>query len=223
MDSKILGLLACVVAAGGWQRHREDVPALRLKEEQMTLEYTASADEAVIKLKAESERSLGDVEILSPTGECVLRLSVEGTGELALSGFVVETAEAPPLELTRLYPEGFYDLRARSTDGEPVVGLASLSHVLLPEPVIHYPREGMVDVPSRDLTVSWAPDPAAVGYRVMLEQGDNDGLAVELPKGSRSFQVPPGVLRPRTRTMLEIGAIAPGGNTTLVEVSFETQ
>jgi hypothetical protein len=97
------------------------------------------------------------------------------------------------------------------------------SHALPAPALIHYPRAGAVDVPASKLLVSWTPDRSASRYRVSLEQGENDGLTVELPAGSHSFQVPDGVLARNTETQLEIAAIGRNGNRTLVEVPFTTR
>ena len=76
---------------------------------------------------------------------------------------------------------------------------------------------------STNLTVSWVPDPEARAYRVILEQGETDGLTAVLPARSSSFQVPDGILAPGTESHVEVGAIGPNGNCTLVEVSFTTR
>jgi hypothetical protein len=60
-------------------------------------------------------------------------------------------------------------------------------------------------------------------YRVQLEQGESDGLAVNLPPEQDSFRVPDGFLARGTETQLEIAAIGPNGNHTVVEIAFTTQ
>jgi len=209
------------VALGPVQR--EAPPDLRLKEERMTLEYTATAGEAVVVFQAESEAPLSAVSVLAPGGGRVLGMNADAEREVALSGFVVESRESSADALLFHYPEGIYDLRARTTDGRFAVGRARLSHDLLAAPEIVYPYEGAKDVPANDLIVTWLPDPKAAGYRVVLEQGDSDTMHVDLPGDVNSLTVPHGVLARGTPTHVEVGALGRNGNCTIVEVGFTTR
>lgn len=200
---------------------RPERPALALKEERVTIEYTPARDEAVVVVDAETEAALDRVEVRDPGGRPVLNVGVQRRGAMALSGFVLESRELPLAVLRATYGEGLFDLRGRSVDGQQVLGSAMLSHELLPEPIPVFPWHG-ARVAATDLTVSWHADPLARGYRVVLEQGENDGLVVQLAPGTSSFRVPDGVLAPRTETQLEIGVLGPNGNCTVVEVLFET-
>ncbi len=197
-------------------------PAGRFKEEAITIEYTATNGEAALKLQAETEVAFEAVELRSPFGGTVLEMRGPGGQPLVLSGFVLESRETTLDELVATYPDGLYDLRGRSTDGRALVGRAKLSHRMPATPDLLFPSEGLAGVSTKDLEVRWTPDPAVARYRVVLEQGDNDGLSVELPAGSSSLRVPEGVLRPGTETLVEIGAVGPEGNCTLVEAVFTT-
>jgi hypothetical protein len=224
MIKTTIALATIALGTLGWQegeRRVQDQERVLLKEERMTLKYTPAKSEAVILMEAESETSLSRVEVRGPHGELLLDISAGGGRGLALSGFLVETAETGMLPLLQTYPEGDYDIRARTVDGRRAAGGAALSHDLLREPHLIHPLNGSVGVPT-DVTVGWVPDPEARAYQVILEQNDNDGITVELPAGSSSFRVPAGILAPDTPTHLEIGAIAPCGNTTQVEVVFTT-
>ena len=223
MIKTTIALAGAGLAALGWQHHETAPQPAPLKEESMILEYTVSVDEAVVIVSAESESRLNRVEICEPSGPPIIRIAGGGNGRrLAVQGFEVETAEADMSSLLRTYAEGTYELRAMDDEGRPLRGYATLSHELLPAPHVLYPFEDAVDV-STNLTVAWVADPAAEGYRVIMEQGDNDGLTVNLPPGSTSFQVPPGVLAPDTDTIVEVGAIAANGNCTLIEMCFRTR
>ena len=201
---------------------RTESEAPRLKEERMVLELTATSGEATLIVEAESEGGLERVEVRSPRGESLLRLrSAEGR-DVALQGFVIETRETSVESILSTFPEGRYDLRAWTTDGDSVRGAARFAHALPRAPEVLYPYDEAVNVPT-NLTVGWKPDPEAVRYQVILEQNENDGLTVNLPAGSDAFHVPPGVLAPGTESLLEVGAIGANGNRTLVEVRFTTR
>ena len=154
----LVSLLA--LTAFGWQP-REDRPYLQFKEEQMILEYTVTENEAVIVFEAETENALDRVEIRSPAGVPILNIRAQGGQNLALSGFVLETQEVTPQAIMQMFPEGIYDLRARTADGRYVLGSAVLSHELLPAPVHVYPLDGAINVPTTNLTVSWVNNPTS--------------------------------------------------------------
>ena len=196
---------------------------LRLKEETIIVEYAASAGEAVILVEAESEEPLSRVIVRDPAGIPLFELRAVGQDELALQGFVIETTETDLPSLLRAFAPGTYDMRARTGDGVPLRGGALLSHELPAAPVVTYPTDGMTGVPTEDLVVTWENDPNATGYRVVMEQGENDGLVVELPAGQSSLEIPDGILLPGTESHVEVGAIGPNRNCTLTEVAFTTR
>lgn len=215
-----IALSAIALAALGMQETRR-APTLALKEETLILEWTASADEAVIKIEAESEEELKFLQVNNPNGQLVFELRARNTHIHALSGFVVEMQESTADELLEMYPEGQYQIRGRSADGKLALGNARLSHTLPLVPDIVYPYPEAY-VPADGLILSWIPDDNVEGYVVSLEQNENDGLTVHLPAGSSQFSVPNGVLLPAVESQFELGAIGPNGNVTLVEVEFIT-
>jgi hypothetical protein len=221
MSKSMLALAALALAAAGWDQGGG--APLSFKEERLLLEYSPGADEAVLLLEAESEEGLGRIEVREPGGRPLLRLWTAKPGQLALSGLQVETLEASPATLLADYPEGLYDLRGVTVDGRTMLGSAALSHEVLPEPVVTWPLPGTQGVPTTGLLVTWVPDPGASAYHVVLEQDENDGLAVNLPPGAGQLQVPDRLLRGATETKLEVGAVGPNGNITLAEVVFTTR
>jgi hypothetical protein len=199
-----------------------DGTSYALKEERVFIEYTPGANEAVVVMEAESEIGLMRVEVISPRGTSALSLRAQDLGSKSISGFVVETTEAPLAEILLAYGEGRYPMRARTENGLPAIGGAELAHDLLDEPQAIYPFEGAINVPINGLTLQWKNDPQALGYTVILEQDDNDGLAIEMPAGSSSLVVPDGFLKAGTETFFEISALGPSGNRTILETQFTT-
>jgi hypothetical protein len=193
-----------------------------LKEERLSIQYTATAGEAVLIMSAESEVPLGVIELRDPLGRRALRLQAGEGRALSLSGFDVESREGTLEELLANYPEGPYRFAGRTIAGQVISGEAVVEHTL-PEPArILWPLAGARDVPGDGLTVAWEGDSSASGFHVILEQGDNDGISIHVPGDSESLEIPAGILEPGTETMLEIGTIGPNGNRTLVEVTFTT-
>lgn len=196
---------------------------MRFKEERMTLEYTVTHGEAVVVIGAETEEGLSQVDIRGPRGDRVFRLRASDIGGSAISGFDVETAEAVSTIILDTYPAGDYEIRGRTRSGRRAIGRATLSHGLLEAPIITSPSQGETGVPADSMLVTWINDPEARGYRVMVEQDENDGLVVELPRNAEHLVVPPGILLPGRESHVEVGAIGPNGNCTLVEVTFTTR
>lgn len=222
MLKPILALSALALASYATQQERYN-PIQLLKEEAMTIEFTATANEAVLRIGAESEVELKSLQIRNPENKIIFEMRARRAPEHALSGFEVEMQEATAPEVFAAYPEGEYDIRGRTLDGKLALGRAHLSHELPLAPEVYYPYEGAFDVPVSNLTLSWMEDRSVEGYVVNLEQGETDGLTVKLPPGTDSFTVPDGILLPGTLSQFELGAIGANGNCTLVEVYFFTE
>ena len=225
MYKATLATTVLAFATLSWQQPQQHQPRpfLVFKEEAMTLEYTVTENETMIRVAAETETALTSVDIRDPHGNPIMMMRTHRGRGLALSGFEIETEETEPGGLIGRYPEGTYEFRARTTDGRIVLGSASLSHELPKAPVILYPSEGELNVPSSNLTVRWQPQGEAEGYVVSLEQDDNDGITVNLDADTSQFTVPARILEPNTETQVEVGAIGSNGNCTLVEVTFMTR
>lgn len=223
MKKRVIGGALLALVCVGWRTVTVLAsPTTRFKEEALSLKYCATTGEAAIVVEAECEESLSRVEVWSPKGSPMFRVSgAQGFGS-AVSGFVVETQEGTLISITEGFGPGEYSLRGRTLSGETVVGGATLSHELPPAPVLTYPVEGAGNVSTSNLSVNWVADPAVSSYRVSLEQGESDGLVITLPAGSNSFQVPNGFLISNARSQLELTAVAPNGNSTTVEVFFRT-
>lgn len=201
----------------------ETTATRQFKEEKLVIEYTVTAQEAALVMSAESEVPLSLVELRDPLGRPAMRLQVGNGLDLSLSGFDVESRESTIDELLSAYPEGHYTFGGRTIAGHVIVGGATLSHALPEAPRILWPLQGAQSVPAEDLTVRWAGDAGAVGFHVILEQGENDGISIRVPEESNSLEIPNGILAPGTETWLEIAAIGENGNRTLVEVQFTTR
>ena len=215
------------LTALGWQRQGAKSGALdfalALKEEKMILEHNVTVGEAVVRFEAESEEQLDRVQVRRPNGERLFVLEAANGTVRGLSGFAIELQEASLESIRAAFAEGEYDILATTAAGRVAEGSASLSLELPPPPHVLYPREGAVDVPTSGLTVHWVRDRWNSGYRVQLEQGETDGLAVTLPPGRNSLQIPDGFLARGAETHLEIAAIGANGNLTVVEVDFTTR
>ncbi|MSR61588.1 MAG: hypothetical protein EXS08_03955 [Planctomycetes bacterium] len=215
-------VLSCVaLTALGWQQ-TSPRSSLPLKEERMMLEYNVTLGEAVLRVEAESEEDLGRVQVSKANGDCLFVLEAPSGAVRGLSGFKIELQEGSLADILANYPEGLYSIRARTAGGKVALGSALLLLDLPPAPQLVYPFEGAV-VPVSGLVVRWLADRQASGYRVEMEQGESDGLVIQLPPGKNSLQIPDGILARGAETKLEIAALSANGNRTVAEVSFTTR
>lgn len=215
-----ISLLA--LTAVGWQSQNPRPVSILLKEERMILEHNVTLGEAVVRFEAESEEDLGRVQVNRPNGERLFALEAPNATR-GLSGFKIELQEGSLESILSTYAEGAYDIRARAASGRTALGSAVLSLDLPPAPRLIFPYEGAEDVSTSRLVVYWRPERWVTGYRIQMEQGESDGLVVQLPAGRSSLQIPDGFLAPDTETQLEIAAIGSNGNRTVVEVNFTTR
>lgn len=197
-------------------------PRVQLKEESLHIEYTVNSNEATVVVAAESEIAIQQLEVRGPAGQSVLGLHSNHLIGAALQSFVVETREEPLFAILSSWAPGPYELLARTSDGRTAYGGARLSHEVPAAPVISYPQPGAQLVP-REFMAQWQRDRSLIGYTVKVSQGHDDLLSAQLPPDVHSFRIPAGVLAPGLPTFLEVGAIAVGGNRTLLEIEFEVE
>lgn len=222
MYKSILVISLLSLTAMGWQRQGlRSGP--RLKEERMIIEHNVTLGEAVVRVEAESEEELDRVQVTRPDGEHLFVLTASNGPVHGLSGFKIELQETSLESIFATYAEGGYDIRATTRSGRWAQGTAVLSLDLAPVPRVLYPQEDAVGVSTSNLVVRWVADRHASGYRLQLEQGETDGLAIQLPPGSHSFRVPSGFLLRGVETQLELAAIASNGNRTVTEIHFTTR
>ena len=220
MYKTILTVSVLALTSLGWVQSRRR-PVVPLGECTMTLEW-APGQEAVVRIEAESEDELEGVHISRPDGQALVDLDVRNGAQRGISGLEIELRESDLDTLRATYAEGVYDIRANTVGGSIALGSAMLSLDLPAAPRIAYPSPGAL-VRRSNLTVFWLADRRVAGYELQLEQGENDGLRVKLPPERSSFRVPDGILKPGTRTSLEVVAIGASGNRTVQEVVFMTE
>ena len=217
-------IAGAVIAFGflGWPGAQSGAPAFELDAERMILEYDPAEDQVALLVSAESEVGLERVEVRDGTGHVLLRMRNYDGGSLGVYGFRVQKGAGNAATALGAYPEGVYQLWARTVDGQIATGDATLSHALLAAPVVTFPAYEASGVPAEDLRVSWLPQAGVRGYQVGLEQGETDLMVAQLGAGTSSFKVPQELLAPRTPYRIEVAAIGANGNITLVKIPFTT-
>ena len=101
------------------------------------LEFNATDNEAEVVTVVDAEVGLKELKVIAPNDKTVLSLTSKTTPKLGQAEVLVKTPEPSLDEIKAVYPAGVYQFRAKTVDGgDKVIGEATLSHELLPAPVI---------------------------------------------------------------------------------------
>jgi hypothetical protein len=182
---------------------------------------------------------------MAPDGTTIV--DVMGEGSVGLQGiteFFFESAEPsfddlPLYESFARFPEGEYKFIGMTTEGDELVGTATLTHILPCGPEIITPEEDD-EVDPDDTVIIWEAvtkefdadgeciDPTELeiaGYQVIVlreEPKPKLEFSVTLPPTATMITVPSEFLLPATEYKFEVLAIEASGNQTLTKSTFTT-
>jgi len=120
------------------------------------------------------------------------------------------------------FPEGEYEFRGRTVEGDRLGGTAFLSHILAPETKILTPQEDeVVALDNDNVVVTWDAVPKAICYIVEIKNEETEkALLAEVSAGITSFHVSASWLDPETEHQVAVGVVTASGNLTNVESAF---
>jgi hypothetical protein len=174
------------------------------------------------------------MSVMNHKGKIVL--NVRAWSNVAAQGLTegfFESAEPPASELSMSeflarHPEGEYEFRGRTLEGEMLVGEAEFTHTLPAAPTNLSPEEDDV-VSHEGFTVSFdavtkdtdGNDIDIEFYEVVVEKEDDEPIlqvfSVILPPDRTSVEVPEEFLEPDTEYKLEVIAQEESGNRSITE------
>lgn len=189
----------------------------------VTLEQNATdGDSEIVFFAKGQDDGLKKLTVLSPDGEKVIKFKGDREG-IGIREFAFESAEPPDLDkVLDSFPEGAYEFRGRTVEGDRLQGFAFLSHALAPQTEILTPT-GNKPVPRDNVVVSWEAVPEAVVYIVEVKnETTENALLVEVPADFTSFDVPKVWLELDTEYQVAVGVKTITGNLTNVESTFRT-
>jgi hypothetical protein len=204
---------------------------VRYEDHDLFIETNATDGDAGLQLNLDGE-DWRRTKILDPRGRKVLldvkakgRLRAFGLTELFFEASEPPFTEVPFSEFKRRFPEGKYTFRGRTVEGDKLVASDRLTHVIPAAPKVTFPTEGSQADPN-GFTITWEPvtRPSGVeitSYIVLLSQPSRD-LEMEVPGTATGANIPGGLLKPGTRTGLEVLSKEKSGNQTITAVSFRT-
>jgi hypothetical protein len=171
------------------------------------------------------------------------RLARQGLTQLFFESAEPKFAELDPATFFRRFPEGPYDIRARSLEGDVLKATVTLSHVLA-APVANITVSGVpaaascdaVPLPSvsEPVLIDWDPVTRShpeigksgpveiVRYQFFVER-EGVKLSVDLPPTVTEFEVPSDVTALGNEFKFEIIARTASGNNTAIESCFMVQ
>ncbi len=216
------GLLA-VLAPALASQSRGSV-TLPFDELSLFVESNAVDGDAEVILKLDADAALRSLKVVGPDGKKVVGLATRGNRNLGHRQVEMESKEPASAAAFAAFPEGVYQFRGVSVDGERFFGEVTFSHALLAPVTVTSPASGATDVPLTGLTASWTPTPGVTRYIVEVEEEDveTNSLVVDVPGTSTSFAIPDGWLLPGTTYQIAVGAVGPTGNVTVYEHLFTT-
>ncbi len=239
-------VVCCLLAMGalvltgaqGKRRFKRDVP---FGKAQIKIELNSSADDIGVQVLLDGE-PWERVSAFGPNGRKILdiqgrrSLAIQGLTELFFESSEPSLADVPLEEFFRRFPEGEYEFEGRTTQGDEIEGVATLTHAIPAGPVIVSPV-GTEDEPPvvdpDDLVIEWEPvietidgsgDIEIVGYQLIVEQVDPPRtLSLDVPGDVTSVRVPPEFFaEPDALHKFEVLAVEAGGNQTITEGEFVT-
>ncbi len=205
---------------------------LHFDEAEIFIEINATDGDAGIQVKVDGE-DWEKLRILNPAGRLILE--VEGEGAIADQGLTelfFESAE-PSFdeqtleELLEMFPEGGYRVLGRTTEGDRIVAVATLTHDIPAQPEVISPEEDDIVDPGNTV-IMWnlVEDPRGIeiiSYEVIVEREDPLRVfTVQMPPTATSVSVPPEFMDPGTEYKVEVIAKEDSGNQTITEVAFFT-
>ena len=217
------GLLATAVAiaaAGDKNRQSSEFEELGIIVEQ----NATDGDTEVVISGIAGDDGLRLLNVYAPGGRKILSLVAPDPATLGEREFHFESPEPPGEAVLAGYPEGDYLFVGITTSGERFRGTAELSHQLPGETTILHPAHESV-IPVDSLTIQWSNVPGIREYILEFENESADpeqALTLNLPPGTTSFEVPPGLLVAGSDFQVGIQTVADNGNIVAVEVTFST-
>lgn len=221
--SQALGLGAAAILASFARQSSTGAPPIPFDEARIFVEYNVADEDAEVVVSVDADLGLERFIVVGPHGKEVLRLQSKNTQDLGIRKIDLETPEPSLQAVLDAYPPGEYKFYGRSTDGQHLFSVVTLSHELPAAPHISFPLDGGVGVPTSGAAATWTAGPDAASFFLELDQDDlGVDLKTNLPGGMSLFGFPEAWLAPGTEYQLGIAARADNGNLTVKEINFTT-
>ena len=195
-------------------------PAEPFDEAEVFFEFNTSDNDLGLQVFLDAD-GWTKVDLSDPGNHVLFHIMAHGElGKLGITEFRFESDEPSPPEVLAAFPPGTYTFRGNTIEEGKLLSTATLSHDFLPAPTLS-PSDGD-EVDPANTVVTWSA-PGADLVEIIIENEDLGHIFdVILPGAGGSLNVPPQFLQPGTEYAIEILAISPNGNRTIVESDFVT-
>ena len=214
--------------------------AVPFSQTKIIIEVNATAGDAGIQISVDGA-GWTRLEVFDPNKQKIFEVSGGGgVGRQGVTELFFESAE-PSFDIQTLhelfarFPEGPYQFKGTTVEGQTLNGKATLTHAIPDGPVIVSPEEDVPVDPSMPVLIVWElvtdpfPDTGSeveiVGYQVIVERVKPQPLqvfSVNLPATATQVTVSPEFIQANAEYNVEVLAIESGGNQTISERGFRT-
>ena len=222
----MVALVSGVAAPEAW--------AVKLEEAEIFFEINDTDGDAGIQVFLDGE-GFRRMKIFAPGRKKILdfrtvgSVRMQGIAELFFESSEPSFDEQPLEDLLALFPEGRYKFRGRTTEGERLVGKATLTHALPGAPMLLFPVDEAVD--PDDAVFEWMlvadpPGSEIVSYEVIVECEEPDLQVFDVFVGPTvtNLTVSPEFLgQGGEECKWEVLAREESGNQTISEAEFEIE
>jgi hypothetical protein len=217
--------------------------AVTIAAAKLIIEYNSTDDDIGVH-GAFDDHGWSKLSVFDPNGKLVLAVKPQKQlKDLTMAGIFFESREPPSREfsfedLKRRFPEGQYQVRGITFDGNELTGAATFTHDVPAPPSVTFPLDGAV-VPTTGLAIEWEDVTETIdgrsvritGYEVIVtkeQHTDPHGFSqpifdVHVPPDRNRLSVPVEFLEPGTEYELEVLALEESGNQTITVVFFTTE
>jgi hypothetical protein len=193
----------------------------------LIIEYNSTDDDIGVH-GAFDDHGWSELCVYDPNGKQVLAVKPQAQlKDLTMAGIFFESREPPADEfsfedLKAKFPEGQYQVRGITFEGQALTGSATFTHDVITDLVIEW----------EDVTETVNGNPVTItGYEIIItnvEHTDPHGFSqpifdVHVPPDRNALAVPVEFLEPGTEYELEVLALEESGNQTITVSSFITE
>jgi hypothetical protein len=205
------------------------------------IEYNSSANDLGFHVSLDGE-DWKKLKIVNPNHKMIFSVQGKhaykelGMTELFFEGAEPSLFEFPLADLLALFPEGEYNFKGTTVDGEKITGVGTLSHAVPAGPDVSDSDDtvgtGNVLVIRWDPVTTVATDPAGgtfpdlpinvVAYQVLINEDFEVTVPALVPPSPQTLTIPPEYVAglPSGTINFEVLAIDQSGNQTITEGTF---
>lgn len=220
MGRHTLIVVALFLSAWHGLAHTDD----RFERVKVYLERNVQDNDTEIKFEVTGgSAGLTSLKVVAPDGRTVIDFKAPDS-KLGMRQLMLESPEPKNDRSVQAdFPVGTYTFTGSSTTGARLEGTAKLSHSLPAPPALVRPRPDAKNVPVQELQLSWHSIKGLSAHVVVIvHEASGREIRANLPGNASQFTVPAGFLRAGSQYKLEIGAVAPSGNSSFIETTFTT-